>query len=90
MATREPEQYPESKLSNWLAIGASPRASIALDKCSRALAWLEGRDHVIVDDVRAVAPMVMGHRLSLSYEALADGVSQQDLVMELLDVVNIG
>ena len=90
MATREPEQYPESKLSNWLAIGASPRASIALDKCSRALAWLEGRDHVIVDDVRAVAPMVMGHRLSLSYEALADGISQQDLVMELLDVVNIG
>ncbi|MGY2574420.1 AAA family ATPase [Vibrio sp. C8] len=90
MATREPDQYPDSKLSNWLAIGASPRASIALDKCSRALAWLEGRDHVIVDDVRAVAAMVMGHRLSLSYEALADGISQQDLVMELLDVVNIG
>ncbi|WP_165314168.1 AAA family ATPase [Vibrio ziniensis] len=90
MATREPELYPESKLANWLAIGASPRASIALDKCSRALAWLEGRDHVIVDDVRTVAPMVMGHRLSLSYEALADGISQQDLVMELLDVVNIG
>ncbi|MFV0448384.1 MAG: AAA family ATPase [Vibrio sp.] len=90
MATREPEQYPDSKLANWLAIGASPRASIALDKCSRALAWLEGRAHVIVDDVRTVAPMVMGHRLSLSYEALADGVSQQDLVMELLDVVNIG
>ncbi len=71
MATREPELYPESKLANWLAIGASPRASIALDKCSRALAWLEGRDHVIVDVVRTVAPMVMGLRLSLSYEALA-------------------
>ena len=90
MATREPEQYPDSKLASWLAIGASPRASIALDKCSRALAWLEGRDHVLVDDVREVASMVMGHRLSLSYEALADGVSQQDLVNELLDVVNIG
>ncbi len=90
MATREPKQYPDSKLASWLAIGASPRASIALDKCSRALAWLEGRDHVLVDDVREVASMVMGHRLSLSYEALADGVSQQDLVNELLDVVNIG
>ncbi len=90
MATREPQQYPDSKLFSWLAIGASPRASIALDKCSRALAWLEGRDHVLVDDVREVAAMVMGHRLSLSYEALADGVSQRDLVNELLDVVNIG
>ncbi len=90
MATREPDNYPDSKLSNWLAIGASPRASIALDKCSRAHAWLEGRDHVIVDDVRAIAAMVLGHRLSLSYEALADGISQQDLVNELLDVVNIG
>lgn len=90
MATREPNQYPDSKLSSWLAIGASPRASIALDKCSRALAWLEGRDHVLVDDVREVAATVMGHRLSLSYEALADGVSQQDLVNELLDVVSIG
>ncbi len=90
MATREPDNYPDSKLSSWLAIGASPRASIALDKCSRAHAWLEGRDHVIVDDVRAIAAMVLGHRLSLSYEALADGISQQDLVNELLDVVNIG
>ncbi|HGH6026386.1 TPA: AAA family ATPase [Vibrio mimicus] len=90
MATRNPEHYAHSKLANWLTIGASPRASIALDKCSRALAWLEGRDHVLIDDVREVASLVLGHRLSLSYEALAEGISQQDVVTELLNVVNIG
>ncbi|MFB2734542.1 AAA family ATPase [Shewanella mangrovisoli] len=90
MATRQPEQYPQSKLASWLMIGASPRASIALDKCARALAWLNGRDHVLVDDVREVAILVLSHRLSLSYEALADGVNQRDLVHELLDVVSIG
>ncbi|MEK6215159.1 MAG: AAA family ATPase, partial [Vibrio fluvialis] len=90
MATRNPEQYEHSKLASWLTIGASPRASIALDKCSRALAWLEGRDHVLIDDVREVASLVLGHRLSLSYEALADGISQKDVVTELLDVVTIG
>ncbi|QYJ78405.1 AAA family ATPase [Shewanella acanthi] len=90
MASREPDKYPHSKLAQWLMIGASPRASIALDKCARALAWLNGRDHVQVDDVREVAPLVLGHRLSLSYDALADGVHQNDVVLELLDVVSIG
>ena len=90
MATREPASYPHSKLANWLMIGSSPRASIALDKCARALAWINGRDHVLVDDVREVACLVLGHRLTLSYEALADGINQRDVVLELLDVVNIG
>ncbi|MCL9776224.1 AAA family ATPase [Vibrio methylphosphonaticus] len=90
MATRKPERYPDSKLSEWIAVGASPRASIALDKCARANAWLEGRDYVLPDDVRAMASMVLGHRFSLSYDALADGVSHQVVVDRLLDSVEIG
>lgn len=90
MATRDPIRYPESKLSRWLEVGASPRASIALDKCARANAWIDGRDHVEPDDVRAMLPLVIGHRLTLSYDALADGVSRRDVVNELLDFVNVG
>ena len=90
MATRHPQRYPQAQLSTWIAVGSSPRASIALDKCARAHAWLAGRDHVLPDDVRAVAEMVFVHRLVLSYDALADGVSQQMVVNELLDHVAIG
>ncbi len=90
MATRKPERYPESNLSKWIEIGSSPRASIALDKCARAYAWLEQRDHVTLDDVRAMLPTVLGHRFSLSYDALADGVNHQRVVEELLDNVEIG
>ena len=90
MATRKPERYPESDLSKWIEIGSSPRASISLDKCARAYAWLQGRDHVTLDDVRAMLPTVLGHRFSLSYDALADGVDHQRVVEELLDNVEIG
>lgn len=90
MATRKPERYAESRLSKWIEIGSSPRASIALDKCARAYAWLQGRDHTTPDDVRAMAPSVLGHRFSLTYDALADGVDHQRVVQELLDVVEIG
>ncbi|PSW13174.1 AAA family ATPase [Photobacterium rosenbergii] len=90
MATRKPERYPDSSLSTWIEVGSSPRASIALDKCARAYAWLQGRDHVLPDDVRAMAPMVLGHRFTLSYDALADGISHLRIVEELLDHVEIG
>ncbi|MEZ9231267.1 AAA family ATPase [Vibrio amylolyticus] len=90
MATRKPERYHETSLSKWIDIGASPRASIALDKCARANAWLMGRDHVTLDDVRAMLPAVLGHRFTLSYDALADGISHQRVVEELLDHVEIG
>ncbi len=89
MATRKPTRYPESQLHQWIDVGASPRASIALDKTSRAYAWLQGRDHVTLDDVRAMAPFVLGHRFSLTYDALADGVNHQRVVEELLDHVEI-
>ncbi|MFA0086783.1 AAA family ATPase [Vibrio sp. E150_011] len=90
MATRKPERYADTKLADWIAVGASPRASIALDKCARANAWLEGRDYVLPDDVRAMASMVLGHRFSLSYDALADGITHQTVVDTLLDSVEIG
>ncbi|WP_122032600.1 MoxR family ATPase [Aliivibrio sp. EL58] len=90
MATRHPKRYPHTQLSQWIDVGASPRASIALDKCARAHAWLENREHVLPDDIRAVAHSVLGHRISLSYDALADGISTQDIVAILLNTVVIG
>ncbi|MDO6765963.1 MoxR family ATPase [Agarivorans sp. 1_MG-2023] len=89
MATRHPQRYPETSLAQWIEVGASPRASIALDKCARAHAWLKGRKHVLPDDVRAVAHAVLGHRVSLSYQALADGCDAKQLVNDLLDNVLI-
>lgn len=90
MATRHPERYPHTQLTKWIEVGASPRASIALDKCARAHAWLENRMHVLPDDIRAVAHSVLGHRISLSYDALADGITTQDIVQILLNNVVIG
>ncbi|OCH18999.1 AAA family ATPase [Aliivibrio sp. 1S165] len=90
MATRKPERYPDSSLSRWIEVGSSPRASISLDKCARAYAWLQGRDFVEPDDIRAMAHAVLGHRVTLSYDALADGVTQQQVIDELLDHVVIG
>ena len=90
MATRKPERYSASSLSRWIVVGASPRASIALDKCARAYAWLQARNYVEPDDIRAMAHAVLGHRITLSYDALADGVTQQQVIDELLDYVVIG
>ena len=69
MATRKPERYPNSNLKNWIAVGASPRASIILDRCSRAQAFLNEKDYVDPDDVRQVVCDVLRHRINLSYEA---------------------
>lgn len=90
MATRHPQRYPNSKLERWIDVGSSPRASIALDKCARAHAWLDGKEAVEPDDVRAIAHYVLGHRISLTYDALADGISSKEAVQELLDNVLIG
>ncbi|MFK7732175.1 MAG: AAA family ATPase [Pseudomonadales bacterium] len=84
MASRHPDRYSGSEISHWLSAGASPRASIALDRASRAVAWLSGKDYVDPDDVRSVAHAVLRHRLTASYEALAGGISQDDIVDEIL------
>ncbi|MUK64284.1 AAA family ATPase [Aliivibrio fischeri] len=90
MATRHPKRYPHTQLAKWIEVGSSPRASIALDKCARAHAWLENRMHVLPDDIRAVAHSVLGHRISLSYDALADGITSKEVVQVLLNSVVIG
>lgn len=80
MATRNPQRYSDVNLAQWIQIGSSPRASISLDKCARANAWLNGRNYVEIDDVREVVPYVLGHRFTLSYDALADGVTHEKVI----------
>ncbi len=87
-ATRYPEKYSE-ELRGWIHVGASPRATIALDKCSRAQAWLNQRDHVTPDDVRQVVNDVLRHRLMLSYEATADGVGADKVVDAIVGQVAV-
>ena len=89
IATRAPQRYGE-KLQNWIDTGSSPRASIALHRASRANAWLAGRDHVDPDDVRAVAHSILRHRLILSYDALADHVSADMVIDEIINQVAVG
>ena len=86
VATRRPAPYG-AKLERLVRYGASPRGTIALDRCSRAVAWLAGRDYVTPDDVHAVAPDVLRHRILLSYEAEAEGVTPDAVVEQLLAVV---
>jgi MoxR-like ATPase len=88
MATRKPERY-ESDLKNWIEVGSSPRASIALDKSSRAYAWMQGKDFVDPDDVRSIVHAVLRHRLILSYEAVADGISTDQVVDEIVKQVAV-
>lgn len=87
IATRQPTLYSHSQLSQWIEVGVSPRASIALDSCSRAHAWLEGRDYVTPDDVRSVAHAVLSHRITLSFSAVTSSITAKQIVTELLDVV---
>ena len=87
-ATRYPGRYDE-KLASWIRIGASPRGAIGLDKSARVHAWLNGRDHVLPDDVRAIVHGVLRHRIALSYEANADGVSTNDVIDEILKLVAV-
>jgi MoxR-like ATPase len=87
-ATRYPERYSD-ELKSWIRIGASPRGGLALDKCSRVHAWIDDRDYVTPDDVRAIAHNCLRHRLQLSYEARADGVSNDDVVSEVLKQVAV-
>ncbi len=85
-ATRTPERYTED-LGRWIEIGASPRATLALDRCGRAHAWLAGRDYVDPLDIRAIVHDVLRHRLTLSFEADGDGISPDRVVDEIVRTV---
>ncbi len=85
-ATRTPEKYSED-LHRWIEVGGSPRTSLALDKCSRVHAWLNERDYVDPEDVRAIVHDVMRHRLMLSYEAQGEGVNADRVVDGVVEQV---
>lgn len=85
-ATRHPQNISET-LASYINIGVSPRGTLALERCGRAHAWLEGRDAVQPEDIRRIAPAVIRHRLMLSYQANADNRSADDVVTMLLDAV---
>lgn len=88
VATRNPGPFDKA-LEPLVAYGGSPRATLALDLAARARAWLAGRDYVSPEDIQTLAPDVLRHRLLLSYEAEADGVTQDDVVARLLAVVAV-
>ena len=88
LATRNPGAYGQ-ELEGWLEYGASPRASIALDRCARAMAWLDGRDYVTPDDIQGIAFDVLRHRIILSYEAEAEGITADRFIDELIHRVAV-
>lgn len=88
VATRNPGVYSD-ELARWLRYGASPRATIALDRCSKAHAWLAGRDYVTPDDIHVIAHDVLRHRILLSFEAEAEGITSDDFIDALLRLVAI-
>jgi MoxR-like ATPase len=88
-ATRQPDQYGLGSIAPLISYGASPRATIALAKASRAMAFLNRRAFVTPDDVKAICPDVLRHRLGLSFEAEAENMSQEDIIQKVLNTVVI-
>jgi MoxR-like ATPase len=88
-ATRYPERYSE-QLDSWIQVGVSPRGSLALDRCSRAHAWLQERDYVSPDDVQSIVHDCFRHRIMLSYEAMAGNVRTNDVIDEIVKLVAVG
>lgn len=88
IATRQPGSYG-SDLAKWLRYGASPRGTIGLDRCARSYAWLQGRDYVSPADIHAVAYDVLRHRIILSFEAEAEGITTDYVIQEILKRVAV-
>ena len=88
MTTRKPKQYGKD-LTGWIEYGASPRASIALDRCARAHAWLAGRDFVAPEDIQEMAHDVLRHRIILSFEAEAEGITKDKFIHTLISRIAV-
>ena len=88
IATRDPSLY-DAELADWLEYGASPRATIALDRCARANAWIEGRDYVSPDDVQKVVFDCLRNRLIVSFEAEAAGVTSDQIIGRLIERIPV-
>lgn len=86
MATRTPEKY-NSSLKGYVTYGASPRATLALDRCAKINAWLKGKDFVAPEDIHAVVYDVLRHRIILSFEAQAEGITTDDVIASILKLV---
>jgi MoxR-like ATPase len=83
-ATRRPERYGLAEIAKYLTFGASPRATIGLIEGARALAFMRGRSYALTEDLSALVGDVLRHRLVLSYDALAEGLSADDLVQRVV------
>ncbi|NOU49703.1 MoxR family ATPase [Pseudoalteromonas sp. JBTF-M23] len=88
IATRQAAKL-DPQLGAWIEFGASPRATIALDKCARAHAWLHNREFVTPEDIQAVIHNVLRHRIILSYEAQADGISKDEVISRIVELVPV-
>jgi MoxR-like ATPase len=87
-ATRYPEKF-DKDLAKLIEFGASPRGTIGLDRCSRVNAWMQNRDYVTPDDIHAVIKDVLRHRIALSYKASAEGVSTDEIIDKVIEVVAV-
>jgi MoxR-like ATPase len=87
-ATRDPQNW-SAQLSQWIRFGASPRGTLAIDRCARAHAWLQGRNYVSPEDIHQIAPDVLRHRILLSFEAEAEGVNSDYFIHQLLQTIPI-
>lgn len=85
-ATRYPDKY-DATLASWINLGASPRATLGLELCARTYAWLQGRDYVSPEDVRAITHDVLRHRIDASYEAQAQGINNNAIIDKILQLV---
>ncbi|NKY54633.1 MoxR family ATPase [Nocardia flavorosea] len=88
-ATRVPAEFGMHDVANWISYGASPRASLGIIAAARAVALIRGRDYVVPQDVLEVIPDVLRHRLVLSYDALADEISPEDVIQRVLQTVGL-
>ncbi|MGY0215926.1 AAA family ATPase [Endozoicomonadaceae bacterium StTr2] len=86
--TREPDVF-DQELGRWIEYGASPRGTLAMDRCARARAWLQGRVFVTPDDIQAIAHDTLRHRIILSYEAEAEGITTDQVIDRILQTVPV-
>ena len=89
-ATRKPADYGLREEARYIQFGASPRASININLASKVLAYLDGRDYVLPEDIKEIAPDVLNHRIMLNYEAEADGITTIQVIDTILRRVAIG
>ena len=88
-ATREPEKYGLKELNNMIQFGASPRATIALTLAAKAHAFLQGRGYVVPQDIKDLAHDVLRHRIIVTYEAEAEGISSEDIITKVLNKIAV-